>query len=305
MRVQTRHKTFFRSEKTQNLEDWVRENYGKELFDSNHYDLIDIELAKQLLEDGPTLVGETRETLERLVEYAEKIREIEDNVKEYVSQMFSPLVDDATDALWDWLDNGKDMLDSFEEYASDTFKDIAKDAVKSFLKINLIDKYQDKLNDIFTAYSLGAYNEQELGLAVASVAGDIRDSYEALIPALQALGESFDRAFEAKGYDIINGGSGNSGSTSNSIKGINEQTWDLGIAYWNAIRADVSINRAMIVQYFPLFYTSITSGNTKLQNIENNTAAIMRSNDEIRRIVDDVYSLFNGLRNKAWRIPIA
>lgn len=305
MRVQTRHKTFFRSEKTQNLEDWVRENYGKELFDSNHYDLIDIELAKQLLEDGPTLVGETRETLERLVEYAEKIREIEDNVKEYVSQMFSPLVDDATDALWDWLDNGKDMLDSFEEYASDTFKDIAKDAVKSFLKINLIDKYQDKLNDIFTAYSLGAYNEQELGLAVASVAGDIRDSYEALIPALQALGESFDRAFEAQGYDIINGGSGNSGSTSNTIKGINEQTWDLGISYWNAIRADVSINRAMIAQYFPLFYTSITSGNTKLQNIENNTAAIMRSNDEIRRIVDDVYSLFNGLKTKAWRMPIA
>lgn len=304
MRVQTRHSSFWRGEKTQNLEEWVRENYGKDLFDKNHYDLIDIELAKKLLEDGPTLVGETRETLERMVEYAEKIREIEDGVKDYVSQMFSPLVDNMTDALWDWLDTGKDILDSFEDYASDTFKNIAKDAVKSFLKINLIDKYQEKLNDIYTAYSLGLYNEQQLGLAVASVAGEIKTSLESLSPALQVLGETLENAFDIQGYDIVNGGNSSS-SASATIKGITEQTWDLGISYWNAIRADVSINRAMIEQYFPLFYTSITSGNTKLQNIENNTAAIMRSNDEIRRIVDDVYSLFNGLRNKAWRMPIA
>ena len=307
MRVQTRHKTFFRSEKTQNLEEWVRENYGKELFDKNHYDLIDIELAKQLLEDGPTLVGETRETLERLVEYAEKIRELEDNVKEYVSQMFSPLVDNMTDALWDWLDTGKDMLDSFEDYASDTFRNIAKDAVKSFLKINIIDKYQDKLNDIFTAYSLGVpgYDELGLSLAVASVAGEIKDSYEALIPALQTLGETLADAFEIQGYDIVNGGDGSgSSSSSRGIKSITEQTGDLLASYLNGIRADVSVNRAMIGQYFPQYLEAMTQNLRAIRQIEENTAAIMRSNQTIADKITSLDNMVSGLKNKTWKMPI-
>ncbi len=305
MRVQTRHKTFFRGEKTQNLEDWVRENYGKELFDKNHYDLIDIELAKQILEDGPTLVGETKDTLERLVEYAEQIREIEDNVHEYVSQMFSPLVDNMVDSLWDWLSDGKDMLDSFKDYASDTFRDIAKDAVKSFLKINLIDKYQDKLSEIFTAYSLGAYNEQEMGLAVASVGGEIRDSYQALIPALETLGTSLADAFKIQGYDIVNGDNGKSSSYSSTIKGITEQKADLIASYLNATRADVSVNRAMIAQYFPMYYNALTSGNENLRGIENHTDAIMRSNNVIAEKISSLENMVTGLKNKTWKVPIA
>lgn len=46
------------------------------------------------------------------------------------------------------------MLKSFKDYASDTFRDIAKDAVKSFLKINLIDRYQDKLSEFLLRIAL-------------------------------------------------------------------------------------------------------------------------------------------------------
>lgn len=306
MRVQTRHKTFFRSEKTQNLEEWVRENYGKELFDKNHYDLIDIELAKQLLEDGPTLVGETEETLKRLVEYAEKIRELEDNVKDYVSQMFSPLVDNMTDALWDWLDTGKDMLDSFEDYASDTFQNIAKDAVKSFLKINIIDKYQDKLNDIFTAYSLGVpgYDELGLGLAVASVAGEIRDSYEALIPALQTLGETLADAFDIQGYDIVSGGDSGGSAAANTLRGVTEQTADLIASYVNSIRADLSVNRSMIASYFPQYLEAMTQNLQQIRQIEANTAAIMKSNQTIAEKITSLEDMVNGLKKKAWKLPV-
>ena len=306
MRVQTRHKTFFRSEKTQNLEEWVRENYGKELFDKNHYDLIDIELAKQLLEDGPTLVGETEETLKRLVEYAEKIRELEDNVKDYVSQMFSPLVDNMTDALWDWLDTGKDMLDSFEDYASDTFRNIAKDAVKSFLKINIIDKYQDKLNDIFTAYSLGVpgYDELGLGLAVASVAGEIRDSYEALIPALQTLGETLADAFDIQGYDIVSGGDSGGSAAANTLRDVTEQTADLIASYVNSIRADLSVNRSMIASYFPQYLEAMTQNLQQIRQIEANTAAIMKSNQTIAEKITSLEDMVNGLKKKAWKLPV-
>lgn len=222
-----------------------------------------------------------------------------------MSQMFSPLVDNIVDSLWDWLSDGKDMLDSFKDYASDTFKDIAQDAVKSFLKINLIDRYQDKLEKIFTAYSLGAYNEQEMGLAVASVGGEIRDSYEALIPALETLGTTLADAFDIQGYDIVNGGSGTSSSASSTIKSITEQTADLLASYVNAIRADVSVNRAMIAQYFPMYYNALTSGNESLRGIENHTAAIMRSNEAIERSNQAILDRIDGLRNKTWKVPMA
>ena len=73
-----------------------------------------------------------------------------------------------------------------------------------------------------------------------------------------------------------------SSSTGSSIKSITEQTADILSGYVNSIRADLSVNRAMIAQYFPMYYSAMTSGNASLINIENHTAAIMRSNDAIR-----------------------
>ena len=91
----------------------------------------------------------------------------------------------------------------------------------------------------------------------------------------------------------------------NTIKGITEQTADLIASYISAIRLDVSVNRAAIAQYFPLFYQALTSHNSSLTNIENNTAAIMRSNETIASHVADLQSDIRGLKNKAWKMPIA
>lgn len=71
------------------------------------------------------------------------------------------------------------------------------------------------------------------------------------------------------------------------------------------MRADLSINREMIAQYFPLYYTAMTNGNASLRNIENHTAAIMRSNDAIKQDVTEIYSLFRGLKNNVWKMPMA
>lgn len=197
-----------------------------------------------------------------------------------------------TDALWDWLASGKDMLDSFEDYASNTFQNIAKDAVKSFLKINLLDKYQKKLDEIATAYSLGVYNETEYGLAVASVAGEIRDSYDSLVPALQTLGETLADAFGIQGYDVVNGSNGSNSSVGNSIKGITENTADMLASYLNSVRADVSVIRITQFNYFEDMKRLTTSGNASLRNIENHTDAIMRSNEAIQQSNSEILAIF-------------
>ena len=207
MRVQTRHKTFFRSEKTQDLQSWVKDNWGQDLFeDVKGVQLIDPEVAKKLLEDGPTLVGETRETLEKLLEYSEKIHEFLDQVHEYVSEAFSPLVDNLTDALWDWLSNGENVMDKFREYAADTFKNIAQDALKAMITKNIFEPFQEQLEDLTIAYSTGQIDETAYMAGVAEFAKQASAAIESQLPVLQNAAEVMAMAMEGAGIDIRSGG---------------------------------------------------------------------------------------------------
>lgn len=204
MRVQTRHKTLFRSEKTQDLQSWVKENWGQDLFEEvKGVQLIDPEVAKKILEKGPTLVGETRETLEQLLEYSEKIREFIDEVHEYVSEAFSPLVDNLTDALWDWLSNGENIMDKFREYAADTFKNIAQDALKAMITKNIFEPFQEQLEDLTIAYSTGQIDETAYMAAVAEFAKQASVAIETQLPVLQNAAQVMEMAMEGAGIDIV------------------------------------------------------------------------------------------------------
>lgn len=203
LRVQTRHKTFFRSEKTQDLQSWVKENWGQDLFEEvKGVQLIDPEVAKKILDEGPTLVGETRETLEQLLEYSEKIHDFLDDVHEYVSEAFSPLVDNLTDALWDWLANGENVMDKFKEYAADTFKNIAQEALKAMITKNIFEPYQEQLEDLTIAYSTGQISEAEYMAGVAEFSKQLSTSIETQLPVLQTAAQIIDTAFENAGFDI-------------------------------------------------------------------------------------------------------
>lgn len=306
MRVQTRHASFWRGEKTQNLEEWVREEYGKELFgkDFHGYDLIDLDIAKSILERDITLAGETRETLERLVEITEQIEEIQDQTHSYVSEKFSPLVDNMTDSLWDWLSDGKNMMDSFHEYASDTFADIAKDAIKAFLKINLMDKFSGKLNDMFEAYSFGLLNEQALMLGVANVAGEIGTTFETLSPVLQELGTVLAEAFKIEGYDIVNGAKGSSSSTGSSIKSVSETTADLLASYINAIRADVSVDRSMIALYYPQFLNAMSQNNTIANAQLEQLRMVVQNTNRNAEAAEMIYEILHSSQTGARRLEV-
>ena len=137
LRIETKAKTHgflgtgigAHSQQTQDLQSWVKQNYGEDLFDENN--LINVELANKVIEaQGDKLVGETKETLEELIKFREEYDKFTEQLEEYVSDAFSPLTDDLTDALFDWLDTGEDVMDKFKEYASDTFQDIAKEILK-------------------------------------------------------------------------------------------------------------------------------------------------------------------------------
>lgn len=306
MRIQHHHASFWRGEKTQNLEEWVREEYGKELFGWNFhgYDLIDLDIAKSILDRDITLAGETKETLERLVELTEQIKEVQDQAHQYVSDRFSPLVDNMTDSLWDWLKDGTNMLRSFRDYASDTFAEIAKDAIKAFLKINLMDKFTSPLNDMFEAYSFGLIDETALMLGVANVAGQIGETFATLSPTLMEMGKVLADAFKLEGYDIVNGTQGSSSSSTSTIKGMSEGTADIIVGYINSIRADVSVNRTMIANYYPQFLSSLQRGNTIADSQLAQLRTIVENTRQNREFVERIYNILHGVAPDGMRIQV-
>ena len=307
MKVQTRHKTFFRSEKTQNLEEWTKENLGLDLFDQTG--LIDLKAAQAVLDSDATLVGETKETLEKLMKLREEYDEWEKSIKDYISNAFGGLADDMVNAVWDWLDSGIDALDSFRDYASNTFKQVAQDAVKTFLKVAVLDKFEKQLEDLYKAYSMQDQNgnrvidEQQLMLGVASVAGDMAIAFEQALPLAQGLAQTLANAFQYQGYDIVNGSTGSS-SASTSIRGISESTADLLASYINAIRGDVAENRAMIAQYYPLFLSSMSQNNVIANAQLEQLKAIAQSASRNAEFVELIYNILHGVAPDGTRIHV-
>lgn len=305
MQVQTRHKTWLRSEKTQNLEDWARDNLGVKLFDETG--LVDLAAAQAVLDSGATLVGETEETLKKLMELRKEFDEWDKQIKEYISSSFGSLNDATVNAIWDWLSGGKNALDSFRNYASDTFKNVAQDAVKTFLKVKVIDGFQKQLEDLYKAYSTQSpdgkrvIDEQQLMLGVASVAGNMAQAMKEAEPLAESIAKTISEAFKAQGYDIINGSNKNTGS--NLVTGaasLSENTGDLIASYVNGIRASVA-HIELIKENNKDFYDTMPalarSQVTHLKAISDNT---LRNADT----TDKIYSFLNDLANDVKSIKI-
>jgi hypothetical protein len=244
MRFRTQHRSFWRGEKTQNLEEWTRENLNAELFDRNG--LVNLEAAQEILEKyGDKLVGDTKATLEKLVELRKQYDEFVEEVRNYVGDIGSGLADSMTNAIWDWLADGKDAVTQFKEYASDTFKSLAQDIVKTFMKVAVLDRYSKPLEDLFMSWSLGTTTNDALIAQVGQISGMMAADFASALPLAEQLATLLNDTFGEYGYDIT-GKKKNSSSASSSIKGISENTADLLASYVNAIRADTSVNRTTL-----------------------------------------------------------
>lgn len=191
------------SQKTEDLVSWIRNNGLGELFDDNG--LIDKDLAQSIIDNyGNKLVGQTRETLEALIELREKYDEYLQNLHEYVSSLYEPLVDNFVDSLWDWLDNGKDALDSFKGYASDTFRDIVSDMLRTIILDKVVGSFSDDIAAVYEKYAEGKISEQELMDEVAKLTGGLIDRYGTNVPTLEGILDAVAGMFDKAGIDIRN-----------------------------------------------------------------------------------------------------
>lgn len=215
-----------KSQKTEDLASWIKKQKGwedEDLFDEDK--LINAGLAKEVIEKfGDKLVGQTKETLEALIDLREQYDEYLDQLHEYVSSLYEPLVDNVVDSLWDWLDTGKDALDSFKDYASDTFRDIVSDMMRSIVLSKVVDGFDKQVSDLYEKYAKGDIDEQELMKQVAEKTGELMDRYEQNMPTLQDILGTVNGYFKDAGIDLKDDSSYSQSSSKGGFQAMSQDT---------------------------------------------------------------------------------
>lgn len=250
-----------------------------------------------------------------LDEYKAKIAELDDQIAYFSQDLANELfgidlkgwADQIGDALMTAFENGEDAAKAFKN----TVQDIMRQVLRKMLSIGIIEPMMERLQKkLFGENGKGgsfdANNpEGTIDAAMRDVAEFFGDNGEGqkMIAATQSFYEKWEDLMRSYGMTLAD--ESKSSSATAGIKGITEQTADLIASYINAIRADESVIRALATQYIPMYYAAIMSGNASLKNIENHTSAIMRSNDAIEESNQAILDRIDGLRNKAWKVPVA
>lgn len=291
------------------------DGYAQELANLNaerekYIDMYDAENSKK------------KKSKDSLLEYQQKIAELDDQIMHFTEDLANELwgidvkswADQLSDALVTAWENGEDAAQAFD----DSVSDIMRNVVRNMLNLGIVEPMFEQLReDLFgdggairwnydadgkkSGIDWGASQSDALSV-INNALGENGYIRKNLVDTIPNIMDAIQR--QIPDIDLKQEDSSTS-SASSTIKGVTEQTADLLASYVNAIRADVSVDRSMIAQYFPMYYAAMTSGNNSLRNIEEQARAIAISNDAIRDNTSQVVRLMNGLRNKEWKVAMA
>lgn len=258
------------------------------------------------------------ESQEALNEYKKKIAELDDQILFFVEDLtkelwgidFESWADQISDALWTAFENGEDALDAFH----DTAKDIIADVAKRMMNIHLIEPVFSQLEDALfgpigsngqrsggVAYNFttGQFNEQETLRILGQFFGEDGE----FAKVIESAESFYNMAQRVTGYEFASEDS--SKTTSGGIKSITEQTADILASYLNSTRASTANIENLSAQYFPMYYNALTSSNASLRNLEEQARLTAQNTDAIKQSNQAILDRIDGLRNKAWKVPVA
>lgn len=222
-----------RSQKTEDLTSWIRKNLGEELFstdtvtgqDGKATPLVNLSVAQGVLDKfGDKLVEQTKQTLEELVELRKQYDEFVKQLREYVSQLYSPLADNMVQGLWDWLDEGKNALDSFKQYAQSTFREIVSDMLKTIVMKKVFGNFENEIAQIYEKYSGNETDMAAFSKEIAEKIKTLTDNYKTELPYLQELLKQINTNFAAGGFDLKEKNNASQSANSSVISQVTEET---------------------------------------------------------------------------------
>ena len=263
------------------------------------------ELQKQLSAEE----GKKESDQQAIADYQQQLAELNEQVTYFVQDTVESLYgmdlqdwgSQLSDTLVEAFRNGEDAAAAFESTASDLLAQVANNIVR----IGILEPAMKKLSETLFGtmdengnYSGGMIDLNDLGStdamndAIAYVGEWFNTEGKALAEASDTLLSGID---EATGGLLSAGGDGGGGGKTVQGSSYSEETNNLLLSYVNAVRADVSVERAILESLSGDQIPQITSiADAQLQQLKQITANTGRNADLAEEIRDLVKSAKTG-----------
>lgn len=229
---------------------------------------------------------------DKIADYDQQIKEMQLQIKTFAQDFLKDVysidmkswASTLTDTIVSAWAKGEDAVDAYREKVKDMVRDVTKNIVSQKIMEKALEKPLEWLTGILD--EKGKLDETDMG----DFADKLYEVGENVVPQLTGI---FD-ALKEKGLDLRENGSS---STTNSIKGITEETADLLASYLNAIRLDVSVIREMQGKFLPEMSEISKSQLTQLNLIARNTLRNADAAERIEKIFIEYNDNFNRVIN--------
>lgn len=185
--------------------------------------------------------GKKKKDKDKIADYKQEIKEMETTIKQLATDFLKDIygvdmkawASQLTDAVVSAWEKGEDAVDAYKKKA----RDMVKDLTKNILSQKVMEKaLEGPLEALTTTIKQKGRLEPE---DVLNVANELYKQTDDAVYNITAILESL----KDRGLDLSATGDG---SVTNGIKNITEETADILASYVNAIRLDVSVNRAQV-----------------------------------------------------------
>jgi hypothetical protein len=184
------------------------------------------------------------------------------------------------DALWDWLDEGKNALDGFREYAKDTFRDIVSELMRSIVLKNVVGSFSDDMAALYERYAEGRADEMTLAAMVSDRVSALSEDYARQLPALQKMLEEINDGFGEAGINLKNIADTGQEKQRGGFETLSQETGGFLLGQFTAIRIHTGDLKDMVFDMMLGFAVFVAH----LAAIEKNTADTVK---EVKALRDE------------------
>nr|DAG73666.1 MAG TPA: chromosome segregation ATPase [Bacteriophage sp.] len=185
--------------------------------------------------------GKKKKDKDKIADYKQQIKEMETTInnlaKDFLKDIYGvdmkAWASQLTDAVISAWSKGEDAIDAYKKKAKEMVKDLTKNIVSQKVMEAALQGPLDNLTEIIK--KKGKLEPED----VVKVADDLYNGTNNAAENITAILERL----KDMGLDLSENGDG---SVTNGIKNITEETADILASYVNAIRLDVSVNRAQV-----------------------------------------------------------
>lgn len=243
--------------------------------------------------------GKKKKDKDKIADYKQQIKEMETTINNFAKDFLKDIygvdmkawASQLTDAVVSAWSKGEDAIDAYKKKAKEMVKDLTKNIVSQKVMEVALQGPLDNLTEIIK--QKGKLEPED----VVKVADDLYNGTNNAAENITAILERLKNM----GLDLSENGDG---SVTNGIKNITEETADILASYVNAIRLDVSVNRAQVKDIGELLKMRLPEmGQIQKAQLGQLTQIVMLAearNEKLDRMMDWMNSVSTSGRKKLY-----